>query len=338
LVSTENAPATKTAAWLDVYPFTVVDQEVQGRITKLRTNEGLYALKRTSMPPKRIEFLADAISYSHGRGFRQYAPIIKTASGELYAYDDERRLHYVTEWMKGRSIDFQSLSDIGQSARTLARFHETTRGLSRSKYHPPSAFDVYEPLKERSQQLAGFLRTAQEHGSRDDTDALFVKKAPVFDRQASLALSILRNNRCKEQLRKEEQRPGLCHLDVTAHHLIRTNDQSVTLVHLDSVTFAPRVLDLAHLIRRGMQAQNWRPEVALVALVQYNTVRVLADGEYTLLEALLTFPQRLWHLGHMRYQLGKTGNKELFEQLFDQEEVRQSFLKSFSRQVTRTKG
>ncbi|UOF90863.1 CotS family spore coat protein [Fodinisporobacter ferrooxydans] len=322
---------------LQAYPFAVQNASVHQNIIKIETGKDAFlAFKATQLPAERILFMNRALQYVRHKGFQRFSPMVVTKQGKAFVKDGVQT-YYVTRWIDGAPVDFSQLTQLGKTADTLARFHESSIGFELIGRHPKMAFDLYQRYLERSQQMASYVHFLQSKSKQTQTDKLIIKHAANFHQQASYALSLLKQPIVLKHLDREEDTPGLCHLDVVERNVIMHPSKQAYLIDFDHMTYAPRVLDLAHLIRRGMQKTDWSSQVALVSLINYNGIRPLAHPEYLILEALLAFPHRWWRLLQMYADTPSASIQPLLETMLHQETNRQQFLRSFSQQVTRHK-
>lgn len=320
----------------------IVETQAVDAVWRIVTDkDNVYALKVTSLTPSRIVFMADALDEVYKRGFTPIARIIRTRTGEPY-WLDGKQVYYLSEWLSGTRPQFASTRQVGAVARATARLHEISRRYDPLGEQPPSAFAVFEHLLSRKQDLQHILQQLEKSALLDEYDEIALRLLTKANQQASDALSLIKLPEAEQQLALSESDPGLCHLDVTRGNLIMHPSGHAQLIDFDRMAFGPRVLDLAHLIRRAMQAHGtWTSEIAIAPLLAYNRVRPLSQGEYLLLEALLTFPHRLWRLLRTYYEDPPNQESqqkkalELLRDLQTMEEERAKFLDTFARQVTR---
>ncbi|MHB1683316.1 MAG: phosphotransferase [Bacilli bacterium] len=312
-------------------------------VWRIVTSDGkAMALKETRLAPERIRFMADAIDELHRRGFTHLARIVRTRQDQDPYLVDHGRTYYASEWLPGHSVQYGSTKQLGAAARTLARFHEKSGDYEPSGYQPPHAFHVFEQLLNRKQSLDLAQKQLEAKANKDSFDELCLSYFPQAAMHATESLSLLKLPDVETHLKHSLSHPGLCHLDVTRRNLVMHPAGHAQLIDFDLMTFAPRALDLSHLIRRGMQAHGtWTSEVAIAPLISYNRVRPLTQGEYLLLEALLTFPHRFWRLLQNHDKNPAPSPEDLqqrttqMEDTLALEQERAAFLHTFSRQVTR---
>ncbi len=317
------------------YGWQIQNAESHTNILKVRTQSGTFALKQTHVSVERVQFLHDAVRYLRKQGFA-YAPRYALTAKKQPAIVRQNRTYYATKWVEGNHVNFASLPQLGRLARTLAEFHELSRGFEAGRYNPPAEYGVASMIRRRSEDLRNILMRAETKAHPDEFDELLIRLAPTLREDTEKSLRIAEDEMCRKFLLQDEDNPGLCHLDVIPGNFVYTQDKEVFLLDLDLATFAPRVLDMAHLLRRSLQMLHWQSEIAYTCFVSYDTVRPITPEEYLWVQCLLTFPYRAWRLAHTRYHVLK--DRIQTEELRDyaaQEIRRQAFLDAYAKQITR---
>lgn len=304
-------------------------------VVKVGCGRGKYALKETHIPLERVEFLQKVTQHLRRNGFEQLPVFAKTPKKAPYVVRD-RRTFYATEWVDGNHVNFASLPQLGRLATSLAEFHELSRGFEWNSYNPPPEFGLTSMVRRRSEDLKNILTKAESKGHPDEFDQILIRLAPALRDDAEKSVRIAEDEMCQDFLLKDEDNPGLCHLDVIPGNFIYTGDKQVYLLDLDLATFAPRVLDLAHLLRRSLQQVNWQSESAYTCFAHYDSARPMQAEEYLWVECLLRFPYRAWRLAHTRYHVFRDRQQtEELKAYSSQESRRQAFLDAYSQQITR---
>ncbi len=326
------------AALTDWSTKIVAIEPVNG-IWRCQAEDGtLYALKQARIPVARLRFLASVCDELHKQGFHEVPNIVKTTSGNPFLFDGDE-FFYAYEWMPGIPMRYESLRQIGDAARTLARFHLVSKRL------PPLGtsirpYPLADDMRQKQADLVALAEVLKDKSGLDEYDQLLASQLRSALAQGNHALAMLTIPEVETTL--NDGNNGLCHLDVTANNLIVHPNGNVQLIDLELVNRAPRVVDLSHLLRRAMQARGtWSSEVAIIPVVAYNRIDPLQHGEYLLLEALLTFPYRLHRLQKNRYSSKSSSRTStpaqllLLKKAILLEADRQSFLRAYSQQVTR---
>ncbi|MFD2169510.1 CotS family spore coat protein [Tumebacillus lipolyticus] len=323
-------------AVLRAYGITPTKVEPFGPVLRLRTNKGLIALKKSYLRSAHIAYLHQVFKHLEQNQFKRYAPFLLTTKGLPYA-EIGGDTYYATRWIRGQEVDFRSRSQLAITARTLAEFHRASRGFEPSGFAPPSIFDMVERFADRRDELIEWKRRAEVKSRPDAIDKIYLQHADHHISQAQQALAILKRPQVRAQLLFEEDDPPLLHLDLTPYNLIYAQNHQVIMIDFDFATPGPRTLDLAHLMRRGLQRQEWDEAVARLILVNYSSAGGLQNAEYQMLSGLLRFPHRFWRIGYQHYDLGHDPNHLGYFQLAEaEEENRLKFLERFDRNISRT--
>ncbi|GEO26129.1 hypothetical protein AAC03nite_19140 [Alicyclobacillus acidoterrestris] len=319
---------------LDRYPVTIERREQMPGILRVVTDDGKrYAIKRTHLTLPHVWFVHRMLKYAQKQGFSRYSKFLLTKK-KAPGVNEGGSVYYATEWIDAQPANFTSAEHVAQTAYALAQFHEATRGFTSEKFVPNDAFNLFEMTKERNHDLRQLIYKAEANDEKDEFDKLFVSlKAQLLD-DAADSLQLLQQAECAAFLHADKANAGISHLDVIPGNCLYAPDHNVYLIDFELSTFAPRVLDMAHLLRRSLQLNHWSGDIAYACFLHFDTVKTIPKVEYRLVEALLKFPYRAWRLAHTRYHFFKDP-AQLDDLLAyaDAAPRRQSFLKSFSEQV-----
>lgn len=317
------------------FAWDIQQAELRHGVMRIETAKGNYALKRGHLSPEKLRFIEDAFKFIIDQGFHQFAPLYLSRAGKPYVVR-EQQTYYATKWIPGQPVNFASLLQVRQVARTLAQIHEVSRGFETDVYTPRMEFALDNLLRERTEDLKALLARVQTRTNPDAFDRALASHASELRRDAEESIRMIESNACLSELRDAEETPGLCHLDVIPGNFIYTPEQHAVAIDFDMCTYAPRALDLSHLLRRALQQQHWLPDVAYTCFVEYNAAHEMSTSEYRLVEALLRFPYRAWRVAHSRYRMeAGDGQLEELESAVRELPRRETFLDSFSRQIER---
>ncbi|QQE79604.1 CotS family spore coat protein [Alicyclobacillus sp. SO9] len=317
------------------YGWKVTQAKYSGTAVRVQTSSNNYALKESSIDGRRIQFLHSAIRYARQQGFIRGPRFALSKQKRPYVIQDDQT-YYATRWIDGRTVRFTSNTDVGKVAAALAEFHEATRGFEAASYNPPMEFDLKQMTKRRYEDLKMMLAEADGKTNQGTFDKLLLSIENQLRKDAEESLELLNDSDVQDFLLHDEYRAGLCHLDVIPGNFIYDKADAVRLLDLDLCTFAPRVLDIAHLLRRSLQMQEWDNEVAYVSFLNFDKVAAITHEEYLLIQALLTFPYKVWRLAHTRFRIfPEAAQVDELKRYIRQEEKRHQFLEALSSQISK---
>ncbi|MDQ0190741.1 phosphotransferase [Alicyclobacillus cycloheptanicus] len=320
---------------LDEYTWQPTSAEAFRGVIHVVTPEGDFALKQTNLSPGRVTFVKHLMDHARKHGFEAFAPLALTRKGKPYVTRKEH-VYYATQWIPGQQANFSSVQQVGQIAHVLARFHEATRGFTSEAYSAQPEFDLVRMIRRRRNELYRILAEAERKRDPDRFDTTLLELAPALRQDADDSLELVQQTSCEAFLKADAKRPGICHLDVIPGNFVYDLEKRIILIDLDLATYAPRVLDLAHLLRRSLQQQYWSAQAAYACFLHYDTVRTITPGEYDLVTALLRFPYRAWRLARTRYQgMRDTFQVDELQAYQSQEPRRQAFLSALADEITR---
>jgi|GEM_PF-2486058 len=302
-------------------------------VVRVRTSAGSYALKPTELEPQRILFMQDAQRYLRQNGFTRMARLVPSKRKRPYVRQNGCT-YYATKWIGGRIVNFANKQDVPRVAAALASFHEASRGFESSQYNPPMEFDLRQMLQRRFENLKILLAQAGSKRTPGRFDQLFLSMEQHLRQDAQDSVELLEDPDCQDFLLHDEYQPGLCHLDVIPGNFVCDSSGTVHIIDLDLMTYAPRVLDISHLLRRSLQIQNWDAELAYLCFLSFDSVRTLAKEEYLLILALLRFPYKAWRLANTRYRVfAESAQVDALREYVDKEDKRRQFLQELAEQI-----
>jgi CotS family spore coat protein len=341
-------PAGASSSWrkvlrgLDIPPAVVraYDWRVERaqsieQVAKLVIGKRTYALKRTHISGERIRFIHELVNHVRSNGFPHIPRFALTKKQRRPYVSMGGHCYYATRWVTGTPANFASLLHVTAVAKALARFHESSRGFEPTSGLPaPMEFDLERMYKRRLDDLRVLLVEAESRRADDAFAEKLCELSLQLREDGERTLELLAEAEVQTFLYHDEENPGVCHLDVIPGNFIYDADRQVHILDLDLAAYAPRALDIAHLLRRSLQQQHWSSEVAYRCFVEYDQIRTIEKPEYTLIQALLQFPYRAWRLAHAHFRVQAQPNQVAeITDYAQQERRRQRFLTEFADQI-----
>lgn len=268
------------------------------RAWRVETAEGPRFLKCTALSPAELAFVTAAAAHLRSRG--EPAPQFHTDHlGRPYV----ARPGYsfvLTDWLTGREADFDDPEDLGLAVKAVARLHWRGEGF----IAPPSGRVRVEwghwPEKfgRRVVLFQAFREAAL--AVRGEFDHAYLALWDYHAGRAKEALRLLEGSVYPRLISSHLRAPVICHHDLSKRNFL-IREAEACLVDFDYCVQDHPVHDLANLLQRLGQSEDWETGKAEGVLAAYDRLCPLSRGERNLLLALLVWPHRFWLLGWQHY-------------------------------------
>lgn len=273
---------------------------------RVTTNQGQFCLKRTNLPPARLEAIAEALDHAARRGFHQATPFLPTRSGSPVYQDEHGASHYLTEWLPGERPDLRQEEMFVPAAACLAAFHRAGEGFLDQGRLRDHLGEWPARLDQRAQELRALLAEQLTELRPDQFTQLYVTTAGRWAALAEWSLELLDQSDYPGQVAAARAAGGFCHGDPAERNFIWLSGEPF-LIDFDTMLIDLPLLDLARLIRRVEKYCGWDVDLATRMIDGYHAVQPLGERERSLLLAALAFPQKYWRVVH-RYYRDREGN------------------------------
>ena len=303
----------------------------------LKTNKGERCLKKINYGPQKLLFVYGAKEYLINNGFDKVDRYYLNVDGEPYALVNED-IYTLSEWLKGRECDFHNIEEVKLAAKTLASFHEASKG-----YDPPENSKLKSDLgrwphlmEKRIKSLDKMKDMIRKKGNKKDFDLLYLKSMEFYKEMAKKALQTLNNSSYYELCAEAEKEKGLWHHDYTYHNIILDDNNNVNVIDFDYCKREVRTFDISNFMIKVLKRVDWDIDFAKDILEAYQSVSKLNKEEYKVLYAYLQFPQRYWRLANRYYYNEVNWGQNTFagklKAIIDEKEKYLDFLNKFSKE------
>ncbi|WP_187147796.1 phosphotransferase [Heliomicrobium modesticaldum] len=331
----DGQESPKLSKWdmdaLQEYPYTVTAADRQGNFWRLETNRGIKAFYRHEEKADRVAETHAMLEHLAERGFRRASRFIRTRDGRPFAQRGPYT-YVLTDWLPGRSTDFQRDDDLRQAARTLAAIHWSGAGFhGGGEKDAQKVSRLLKTLADRREALQWYRQLAQMKRQTSEVDRLLKEWGPEFEQKATRAL-----RRVADTMVKPSGEAGwtICHRDWREGNL-HLDGARLAVTGWDSCGPDLPAAELAQFLRRVADARGrWDVESGMQIIDAYRETGNLGTGDRELLVGLLEFPQRFWSLvaGHYR-GAGEPSTPELLRREIAEEAGRQDFVASLERHL-----
>lgn len=323
---------------LSRYPFEVSSTR-KGRGTFLcETNQGLKVLTEYSGSAVRAQFLSELLEQLYADGFLTDR-IVPNAEGELLTVDRDGTVYMVKDWYNGAECDIKNMTQLEAAVDMLARLH-----LTMNTYHieipeflveQTKQIDLYEKHIRELKKIRSYVRQRRK---KTEFEQLFSNSSQFYLDQATKAVDTL--NKIEEEKKMAEAKAaespfqyGIFHGDYNRHNLLMT-DTGMAVTNFEQVGFGIQIADFANFLRKVMEKYGWNMAIGNRLIEIYNKRKPICASDWQQLYVHLLFPEKYWKVANHYYNSNKAWvSKRDIEKLstvIEQEEMRKSFLSSFS--------
>lgn len=247
----------------------------------------------------------------------------KSLDGALLVENEENK-YYVKRWTMGREFNTDSLFEVENAARLMAKMHLALNSLATEEA------DCSQLLEERTRH------------TRELKSIFNYLKAKKGKNTFELALYKCFNEFYEETKEFEAKVSGdfikdlptinqLCHGSFN-HHNVLLDQAGEMIVNFDKVKGESNMVDLYCFMRKILEKQNWNISLAYRIIECYDSVKSIEKYEQRLLAGLFTYPEKFWKIANYYYNNSKAWvpekNTTKLCNLINQNENRKRFVKT----------
>jgi CotS family spore coat protein len=279
----------------ELYGLEVKSAKEVRAVVRLETDKGVFALKKVSHKPEKLQFLYEAQEHLWNNGFQTLSRFVKTLDGKPFV-DLGDELMFLNTWLDGEEMNVKSREHLIEVVQLQARLHQASRGFNPS---------VHASIKTR---WAGWIERFEDQLNdilivhdrlkgqtpESELEFVFLKTVEPMLEMAEKSVDLLKASPYQDVLYRERQLRGFVHGDFTYHNFIRSPQGVMQVIDFDYCAHELRAHDFARFLRKMLRRSDWNPEVAETILRTYHAVDPLHEDELQVLKAVMYFPQRYW--------------------------------------------
>lgn len=273
-------------------------------VWRIDTGKNRLCLKRLRQPLEKALFTINAQNYMARKGAKVPA-IYPARDGRLYILHNNQ-LFVLYQWITGKDLFLNNMSDLKNALRGLAAFHRDSAG-----YMPPANCRASSKLgrwPHHYNSMLERLRKWKQIASGSPNSPLskvFLAHVDNSIRLGQKALAILEKSHYTEWVKEVADRKSLCHQDFGDGNVLLT-PEGVYVIDLDSVTYDLPVRDLRKIIIKRMSARGkWDKELIHYIVSNYSQVNPLNKKQLQVLYTDLLFPHEFHDTAKNPYRKNK---------------------------------
>lgn len=266
----------------------------KGKITQIKTQQGLYALKETELTSKEREDFTYALRKLMRLGYNQIVPLYAAKNGD-YTVTVGTKTFYLMPWLEEaeyterESMEEKLASQLGVIHRLTVESHPFTEEKMEASLRQ---------LKYRWEQMRLELSYYADEIERkiypSPFELAYLTHAHLLERMADIALDYAQEwyDLCLE---KGRYRTVLCHGQLSREHACFLSDQDPYLLNFEKSCTDSPARDLASFCRQNFPKTYWSDDEVMRWFMRYEHHLPMLDDEKYLMCAYLNFPDPIYY-------------------------------------------
>lgn len=272
------------------YMLQVHYSETFGRIYKVYTDQGVYALKSIA-PEHRMDFIK-SIQRLYQRGYNRAVPIYITQDGR-YGVLHNNRLYYLMPWLSNEELGERNEKH-KQMFRELARIHALTAKdveieIEEREAHYEKTTDLW---RKQQQFVEEFIQHCEKKWYMSPFELMFCSY--YFDVAQSLSFSLRKLEAWYEKTKEDEKvRTVVIHGKVSIQHFLLNERGFGYFINFENARSAPQHFDLLPFFVKYCNTYPIRCDECVEWLYHYNKYYPLREEELMLFISYLAYPTNI---------------------------------------------
>lgn len=282
-----QSPYASVLFYYDLYPQEIEDL---GKVKKITTHQGVYALKETTMTAHQADEFIHALRKLTRLGYKQAVPILPTKYGE-YTIATGTHTYYLMPWME--PIEYTAReSQEEKLASQLGVIHRLT--VKTEPFLKEQIDESFQQLlirwERRRLELTRFADQAERKTYMSPFELTFLTHAFMLDQMALTAKDHLQKwyDLCLE---RGKYRTVLCHGRIQRSHALFSPANEPLLLNFERASIDTPARDIASFCRYSFPNAYWSEEEVLRWFMRYERHLPLLEEEKYLTCAYLNFPE-----------------------------------------------
>ena len=273
-----------------------------GKIEKVYTNQGVYALKKIN-PHQGIDFIRyvqDLYQY----GYNRIVPIYPTIDGRYgVLYEDE--LYYLMPWLAN-----EEKGDYAKLFRELARLHTiSAREIKVNTEERKSHYEKsIEELEREEEFLEGFIKECEKKIYMSPFELQFCMHYHTISHALSFSKRKLKEW-YEETKENEKARIVIVHGNVTDDHFLYDQKGYGYFINFEKSTIGSPIHDLLPFMVRSLRGYPKQAEDLIEWLYTYFKFFPLKEEEMLLFQSYLSQPSFMIKRSEGLFREGKNRNE-----------------------------
>lgn len=280
----------------------------------LETNKGKYMLRKINIPKEQVLFEYEVSEYIHDNGFNQITKIYTNKKKIPYSiYKD--KVYIMEKYVECEEVDFKEVEDLKNITKLLALFHNSARGIKSEIRNIDNSTikNIYEYFEKRHTECNRLKKKISKLSQKTPFEIMFLQGYKEYEELEKIALSCINLESCNQLIKEAKENYTLIHNDYNYHAISKVGEDEYMINNLDNCIYNLQIIDLANLLTRIMQKNNWDVDLLKELIDIYQQQKPLSEVELRGLKAMLIFPEKYASICNKYLNSKRRANYNMFE-------------------------
>lgn len=276
-----------------------------GKVKKVYSKRGTFALKKTMLTEQQRINFTNTIQNIHQRGYRHAVPIFPTTTGD-YLFQEDGNIYYLMPWIESTANRLEVGERQVDLMKLAARFHAVTATKTDIKQDNSKNFyeNTKNNLEKRRLDYERYIDRCEKKLYMSPYELLYCTFFNHFMKMEQIALRWLEEWYILASEKKQD-RIVICHGNLSANHLLYDENGQSYFTSFDRSFIASPIYDLLYYFKRMFYQFPQSASKATEWYSHYNRQNYITEDERLLLFYYLTETSKI-HRNIQQYQVDRT--------------------------------
>lgn len=281
----------------------------------LDTNKGRFILRKVELTKEQITFCYEMGIHLQENNFELLCSIYLTKKKLPYAAMGEE-LYVMHHYMPSDETDFKDEADLTAIICTLAQFHKAAVGVKASSndVHHAKIKNIYEYYMKRQSENSKLRKSMLGLKQKSNFELMFLEQSKAYTELEQLALRSINKELAERLIQDVIEDKKVAHRDFTYHTVSKTEDSKYIIENIDMCNYDIQVLDLAQILSKMMQKNEWSQQLLYKLISTYVKERNLSSDEMQMLKFMIIYPEKYNSICFKYISSKRRWNYSMFEQ------------------------
>ena len=279
----------------------------------LETDRGLKSLGSCSYSEGKVAFEQKVKLFASEHGFSALDLYVENKEQGFLVQGPYNEQFVMKNWFYGEECDAKNRAHVLQTVKTLARLHNSLKGLPLSVEEQAFCLQqrVPELLERRNKELRRVRAYIRSKKQKTVFEQNFLAQFDAQAAKAEEALALLDNGVYGNYYHDRVEEGCMLHGNYTHHSVLLLSEGDMAVTGFDKAVTGIQIQDFYQLFRKMMEKWDWDISLGDSMLEAYQSIRPVPAEEWQLLRLLLIYPEKFWKVANRYYNNRKSWIPEM---------------------------